>query len=243
MRNIVITTYLWDEKGSNNLLKRCIKSVEYQAGSVEMLTHVVVIDQCTGNDIRSCAEKSYERFIINRPERNGALANIIFGARNISIGSDDLISIIDGDDQLMKGALKSLNLLYKARPKALISSGGYVCESGAAPRFDIPWEGQDLRKTKWGASHLRSFKVKLYWKVPEEHFKRDDKYFMTCADLALMWPMIEIAGLDRYIHNKLPMYIYNDQNPQSDHRIHKDQQKTDEKYIRSMYPFKRKEKI
>jgi hypothetical protein len=242
MKNLVVTTFLNNLKG-NKLLNRCCSSVERQL--VDDIFHIVIIDNCQGvmGDIESFKRDGYSRLVIYRLGHNGALNNIIYALGFYTLKLDAIVSIVDGDDQLKPYALKNINAIYKSNLNIIISSGGYVCESRKPARFDRDWDGYDLRKNIWGASHLRSFKYKLFQMVPEEYFKRQGEYFKTCADLALMWPMMELAGVDRYKHIDIPTYIYNDLNPENDHKVNRQQQIDDEKYIRDMYPLQRLDQI
>ena len=73
--------------------------------------------------------------------------------------------------------------------------------------------------------------------MKEEYFK-DDKgeWFQGASDLALMIPMLELAGLDRALHVKSPIYYWRDNTP---FKTKRKTQTTAEKIIRSRKPLGR----
>jgi hypothetical protein len=94
-----------------------------------------------------------------------------------------------------------------------------------------------FREASWKASHLRTYKAKLFNKIRVEDFidENTGKFFETTADLAFMYPMLEMAG-DRSRHIKDILYVYNKQNPISEMYVKV------EKQLQVAEKIKRKEK-
>ena len=47
---------------------------------------------------------------------------------------------------------------------------------------------------------------------------KDDKYYTICYDIAIMTPLMEIAGFDKVGFNPIPIYVYR-LHPQNDHVV------------------------
>ena len=108
---------------------------------------------------------------------------------------------------------------------------------------DIPAEwhaSMNYRSKPWVMSHLRTFKSHLWSSIKDEDLRDGDgNYFMTTCDLAMMFPMIEMAGeRSRFIPNIL--HCYNRTNPFSDDRIYREDQLRAEHLIRSRKTYSRK---
>ena len=227
MKHFVITCAL---EGQEKLLERCRSSVIDNSMHTKNIHHIINIDP------------------INEDERRYTLLNIVRALEHhylaFEIEDDDLIHIVDGDDYILPDALKKREIFFKSNPKYLLAYGGYRCESGARAKFQVQWNGQDLRKNYWLSSHMRTFKYRLWKQVSISCFwDQGYKYLKTCADMATMWPMMEIAGPDRCKCLIQTCYIYNDLNPLNDHKVRREQQIKDEKYLRSLPPLKRIENI
>jgi hypothetical protein len=71
-----------------------------------------------------------------------------------------------------------------------------------------------LRNGGYWASHMRTFKLKLYKELTRqdpnlECYKDDNGNFFTMScDVATTTPLMEIAGLDRIKFNSVPIYYY-----------------------------------
>lgn len=80
-------------------------------------------------------------------------------------------------------------------------------------------------------SHLRTFYAGLFKKIKKEDLCIDGKFFPMTGDMAAMIPMMEMAG-NRFKAISDVLYIYNDINPISDHRVKRELQKELDDYIR-----------
>lgn len=167
-----------------------------------------------------------ERFIIKRNEsRLTALPNIHYGIVNSEINDEDVICILDGDDFLVNTkTIDILTQLYQG--DTLLTYGQYIWPNGHIGHCK-PYtreEFSNLRKGGYWASHLRTFKYKLYKELIRQDpnldcYKDNNGNFYTITyDVAIMTPLMEIAGFDRIKFNKEPVYFYR-LHQQNDHFV------------------------
>jgi glycosyltransferase involved in cell wall biosynthesis len=130
-----------------------------------------------------------------------------------SCRDDEIVVVVDGDDHLShKNVLSYLAKVYRD-PKVWITYGQYKiypsgllgCSRQIPPHII---KNNSIRSYKWVTSHLRTFYVWLYKKIKLNDLMFDGKFVKRCGDLAIMFPMIEMAGEhSRFIPEIL--YIYN----------------------------------
>jgi hypothetical protein len=198
------------------LYDRCIDSIRGQG---------------TGINLESCINID----LTGAGPRKGKLANFVDAVISSHPQPEDIICDLDLDDYLLPGALQTVLDTYRDNPDILLTYGSYRNESGKPARFNGEYKTDNFRELPWRATHIKTFKYKLYRQVKiRDLHGPDGKYFMTTSDLALMFPMMDMAGLDRIKHIKECLYCYNDMNPASDHRMWGDMQKRNEKYIRAL---------
>jgi hypothetical protein len=105
-----------------------------------------------------------------------------------------------------------------------ITNGCFRYASGqqgfSSPQIDF----DNLRKDRFTASHLRTWKVFL-WRAIKDEDHRDDygNYLKINADLAYMLPMLEMSGPEHYRFIPDVNLIYNELNPLNDHKVDMDQ--------------------
>lgn len=178
-----------------------------------------------------------------REVNQGALANIVDGVRRLQPEEDDVIVLIDGDDWLFHDRVfERLREVYSTEPVTL-TYGQYLswprCKVGSSRPIDPEIvETQGFRKMRWRFSHLRTFKYLLWRRIKDQDLRDEDgNYFATAWDLALMFPMLEMAGHSiKYLHDVL--YVYNKANPINDDKVRRDEQLRAETVIRArpVYP-------
>lgn len=167
-----------------------------------------------------------DRFIVRINEnRITALPNIHYGIINSELNDNDVICILDGDDFLIKDSvLNTLNNLYQ--DDTLLTYGQYVWPNGMIGHCKAYTEIEflNLRNGGYWASHLRTFKYKLYKELMVQDpellcFKNNNGDFYTITyDVAIMTPLMEMAGFNRIKFNPEPVYYYRI-HPQNDHYV------------------------
>jgi glycosyltransferase involved in cell wall biosynthesis len=149
-----------------------------------------------------------------------------------------VLAVLDGDDWLRRDALSIVAKKYSKHPDTLLTYGSYIKESkGARTKTSRPYPPDAIvRNYRWQASHLKTFKSALWDKLPIEHLKHNGSWLPAASDVAIMLPMMEIAGLDRCRHVHQTIYHYRDHTPQTCNR---NLQRKCEAIIRAKPPLKR----
>lgn len=179
---------------------------------------VNTLDRC----LKSIKTQSYKDYnlivsVVEDSDRMYLLENTVKSIARCSPKPDDIIVLIDADDFLTdEDAFKIISEVYKNNPEVLLTYGSYVnLSSSKTGKFCFEYEEhEDVRTSPWKGSHLKTFKYKLFQKIPDSELRDDDgEYYKCCADRALMIPMMEIAGYDRVRYIPMILYCYNDTNP------------------------------
>jgi hypothetical protein len=218
-------------------LKLCIKSVDSQ--TYPHWKHTVIEDG-VGCVIQQADGK--KRIRMACIGRYGKLYN--FHLQVGSIPDNDIICDFDIDDYLLPNALETVAEVCEKYPETLITHGSYQMLSGRPARFNGAYKNDNFRGQKFTGTHFKTFRAGLFKKIKVKDFKAPDGHFlMTCADMAMMFPMLEMAGLDRIKFINKPLYIYNDLNDLNDHKVPPaipgHEQKTLERYLRKKPKYRR----
>ena len=234
-RFIIISTGLWNL----DYILANIESVNKQ--TVSGWLHLVVIDN-KAEESPLVKEHQNRKYYI-RKDRHYDLENTLWAIKENEkeIHDDDIICILNLDDTLLPNALESVKKIYEGNPQALLTYGSYIHLSGRPGRFAAPYQQwESIRLIPWKGSHFRTFKAKLWRAIPDECLRdSSERYFHTASDLVTTWAMMELAGLERCVYNPEVVYVYNDQNPDSDHRVRAKEQRDAEAQIRRQQPLKR----
>ena len=237
--NIIVPVF-----NAERYLEKCLKSIIKQSYSNYQ---VKVVDDCSTDSSYDVAAKicaNYENFYIRKnPRRLGALNNINeMLSLEIKEPSKTIDILLDGDDYLYSGDV--LNIIYEKylNTNCLITYGSHLSSHGVQgkkyPRLIRKFNL--YRKYFWYASHLKTFRHDLWLSVNHKDLlDKNGKYFSVASDLALMFPMLEMAGNRQEFIEDL-LYVYNDQNPISDHKIRRKEQIIAAKEIRDKRRYKKK---
>ena len=235
--NIIVPVF-----NSEKYLEKCLNSIIKQSYKN---FQVKVVDDCSTDssyEIASTMCANYKNFDIYRNTRRiGALNNI---SKLLSLRVEDpsntIDILLDGDDYLYSGDV--LNIVYERylQSNCLITYGSHLSSKGVRGKI-YPWIIRKFnlyRKYFWYASHLRTFRHDLWMSVNQNDLlNKNGQYFSVAWDLAIMFPMLEMAG-KRQEFLKDILYVYNDQNPISDHKIRRKDQILAAKEIRNKKRYK-----
>ena len=95
----------------------------------------------------------------------------------------------------------------------------------------------------WVTSHLRTFKRGLWRFIKDEDMKdTTGKYYSMAWDMAIMYPLLEMAGLQKIKFIDRIMYVYNDVNPLNDFRKNVNNQILTAREIKGKPKYKKVEK-
>jgi glycosyltransferase involved in cell wall biosynthesis len=178
--------------------------------------------------------------IIHNSERKGGVAN--FYNLIHTLDPKVIVVCLDGDDRLSSPlVLKTLGAIYKD-PDVWLTYGNYEAQpikhnSLCAPIPNSVAKHRKFRTYRWVTTHLKTFRAKLFQLIKKGDFKRDGEFFRTSSDMAMMFPMLEMASRGHFRFVPECLYIYNDINPLQVSRLKLRQQEKNERIIRSRPPY------
>lgn len=222
-------------------IQRCIESVDGQ--SYDNWHHLIYLDNVGYKDD---AEYFEERTFVGSAARKGKMLNFVNAmnrAKNLSSPLPRIVIDLDADDYLEPNALEILNEIYQD-PNIWATHGSYKMLSGRPARFNGEYKNNNFRGSRWRASHLKSFRAPLFYKIKLRDFKnRANQWLMTSSDMAIFFPILEMCGLDRIRYVPDIIYNYNDLSDLNDHKVVPADQKRNEKQLRRKPAYKRLEKL
>ena len=139
---------------------------------------------------------------------------------NHDIDDNEIIVEVDGDDWLPDSkTLSRINEVY-SNPDVWIANGSFRYSNGTKGFSSKQENFQNLRGARFTASHIRTWRAFLWRKIKQEDLKDENgNYWKVTGDLSFMFPMLEMAGEERYRFMDEINYIYNEENPLNDHKI------------------------
>lgn len=210
-----------------NYIEKCVKSVINQ--NYKDWTACVVLDPSDDNSYEAAyrASSGYPQIrVCMNSSRMFATANIIRSIKEQFCKDDDVIVTIDGDDWLAgPDTLSIVKGYYDQQPELLVTHGSWVSyPDPSANTNNAPYSAEDwakgIRKVDWRASHLRTFKYKVWKHVKDEDLKGPDGLYARVAwDLAIMYPMLELSGQKRVKYVNERIYVYNQESPYNDGKV------------------------
>jgi len=157
---------------------------------------------------------------------------------------DPVLVVLDGDDWLFDEASLWTVAAYYAATGCWATHGSFV--EFPSENY-ILWQRQlhaaavdagTVRQGDWVTSQLRTFRHSLYARINHEHLKLDGSYLQYAADLALMFPVLEMAG-----HSvewvRAVVYVYNVKTPYQDHKQAVAEQHAVAAHLRSLPKYRR----
>lgn len=123
---------------------------------------------------------------------------------------DRVVACLDADDHLgPPNALTTVARYFAAG--AWVTYGSFVFADGRHGNPSTAYGPEERpRAAPWKATHLKCFKAGLFKKIKPEHLKGPDGEWLPHArDLALMFPLLEMAGPRRVAHVAEVIYVYN----------------------------------
>ena len=221
--NIVVPLF-----NAEKYIEKCLLSIANQSYKK---FQVQVVDDCSDDfsyKIASSICKENKNFKIFRNSRRiGALNNIYnLLSEGIKEPTKTVDLIIDGDDYLYSSDVLNILEAKYMKTNCLITYGSHISSKGVQgkkyPR--LVREFNLFRKYFWYASHLRTFRHDLWLALnPQDLLNKDKEYYSVAWDLAIMIPMLEMAGKRQEFISEV-LYAYNDNNPINDHRIRRKEQ-------------------
>jgi glycosyltransferase involved in cell wall biosynthesis len=223
-------------------IERCVGSIACQ--DYQNYRVLFVDDASTDNGFDLIDDD--ERFIkIKNQENKGLLYNYATYLPMYA-NEDDIIVVVDGDDALHGNkSISYLNDFYNQN--ACMATYGQSVWTDGRKGFARPYTEQEfnnLRKTQFIASHLRTFKYQCFKEIYNQDpqldcFKdKNGEYLKAAPDVAIMFPVMEIAGFERVKYIDKILHLYNFHNPLSEHNVHQQLQWDCHSIVSSKKPFK-----
>lgn len=211
---IVLTTAYNCEKW----LDRCLRSIQKQSYS-NFECHI--LDDMSTDNTRMTANSFSDndpRFIYHLGEEKlyqpGNYDKVL---RSDLIDDDAVVIEVDGDDWL--GSHNAFQKVVDEHKKGFLVTHGSFMYSDGRPGFAKPFKVSELRVTGANATHLRSWRAKLWKNIFLNDLMTNGWYAHTAGDVFFMLPMLEMAGDARIKFMDEVLYIYNEANPLNDHKV------------------------
>lgn len=150
--------------------------------------------------------KSAQHIYINAALQNPVLSSLQNTSNVIDkLNKEDIVCLVDGDDWLHTKF--ALDRIYEEHLHgAWLTYGSYINENGTmgfAQKVIGP-----PRQAPWTATHLKTFRAGLFQRI-----KKEDLDIPHAGDLAMMFPMLEMAGDKRSVY--IPDILYMHYRPNS----------------------------
>ena len=223
---IVVPTY-----NTEKWISRCLKSIHEQ--TFKNWECVIINDASTDDtgeviDTLDFVREDPRFSVIHNDNNVKALKNIVDGFNFLDSKQDPecVMMVVDGDDFLFsESSLSIVDAAYQQNPGLLLTYGNWIGHpygdrSNCRPYPREVIVSSDYRTNDFWASHLRTFKSKLWYSIKDEDLRDESgKYFEAGWDVAFMIPMLEMAQ-ERHMYIPYVLYCYNKENPISDFRVH-----------------------
>lgn len=236
---MVIVTTLYN---AENYIEKCIGSIMGQ--SLKDFKCYITDDISTDTSVSKVQNmiKGDDRFILIKNKKKmyqpGNYDQVIRNNQNIQ--DDEIIVEVDGDDWLPDSkTLERINSVY-SDPNVWIANGSFKYSTGQTGFSSKQTNFDNLRNVRFTASHIRTWRAFLWRKINQSDLKDENgEFWKVTGDLSFMYPMLEMAGEERYRFMTDVNYVYNEQNPINDHKVDLRLVNEIADKIRSMKPYKK----
>ena len=156
---------------------------------------------------------------IDNKVRKGALCNLYETIQTIP--ATHVIVTVDGDDLLAHQYVLHTIAYEYLKKDTWLTYGNWRSDplGYRSPCDHIPstiLKKNAFRSYKWVTSQLRTFYAKLFQLIKKEDLLYEGKFFPVSWDLAMMFPMLEMASKKHIRFIDQILYIYNIKNPLND---------------------------
>ena len=209
-------------RNAREYIIECVNSV---LGQMYTNYEIYLLDDCSDDGTLDKIDKRGSKIhkIIFK-SRRGALGNLYSALTTLPIYDNDIVIILDGDDFIIgEYVFLMLNERYN-KEKVLLTYGQYITSFGNMGHCAAYSEEEfkNLRQAPFKASHLKSFKYSLFRKFlsydPNAYHLKDaaGMFYAVTYDMAIMMPLMEIAGFERILFVSNILYCYR-LHPNNDH--------------------------
>ena len=220
-------------------IEKCLHTIQSQ--SYEDFVCYITDDLSTDNTVELVKNfiEDDDRFIlVENNIKHFQPGNYDQILRRPELSDDSVVIEVDGDDWLPHTEVFQ-RVIDQHRQGYWITQGSFQYSDGR-PGFAKPFDVKNLRNNPHlNATHLRSWRVKLWRAINPEDLKVNGDYASTAGDVFFMLPMLEMAGNDRVKFMNEFLYVYNEGNPINDHKVDMQKQWSFAKEARSKKPYER----
>jgi glycosyltransferase involved in cell wall biosynthesis len=206
---------------------------------------LIYIDDCSTDGTADKVKEIIARFgkadkvqLIRNEVNKGAMENFYHAVHSCS--DQEIVVCLDGDDWLAHDkVLERLNEFY-ANPDVWLAYGGYreyPSYSKGVYSKQLPPQvinNNKFREYSFSTSHIRTFYAGLFKQIKSQDLSKDGRFVQTSCDVAMMIPMLEMAGNKIFYIKKDILYIYNHSNPLNDDVKRWDNQWATKEYIKAL---------
>lgn len=218
---IIVVTPVYN---SQKYILQCINSFLKQTYKNKLQ---IIVNDCSTDLTHNFVEpysRRYKNDLIyaNSKVNGGALASHLIAMKIIEqknlAKDEDIIVHLDGDDNLIdEKVLEFVAKFYTENTKFWLTYGDYISTDGS-PSVNKSATNNNFRDKilngGWCYSHLRTFKWHLWKKLDKKDLLDENgRIYTSAGDVAIMTPLLEMAGCDRVIKIAKPLMIYNRDNP------------------------------
>jgi hypothetical protein len=231
---------------AEGFIARCLYSLKRQLNKNYKCYMIDDLSDDNSANISALYVADDDRFkLIQNEDKKYALANIAETINSIDdIADDDIIILLDGDDWLPSS--KTLSHLEKTynENNCLMTYGSYVYAPSGKKGVEPSKYPEDIvknnsyRQDQWRASHLRTFKYKLWKNLNQDDLKNDDGFYKVAYDQAIMLPLLEMAS-ERSLYIPEVMHVYNRINPLNVDKTKQKEQFLTAQEVRAKKPYQR----
>ena len=132
------------------------------------------------------------------------IENIDITIRQLCRNPESIIAMVDSDDALIGEDVASGLMDIYAKGADL--SVGSMLRTDKYKAYPVDFSNPRTNRGGNVWQHLRTFKKKLYDRVPQDYLKLDGKWVQHAEDWAFMIPMVELSRMPVHIRN--PIYFY-----------------------------------
>jgi len=203
---------------------------------------VVYIDDASPDGTGDLVERyiqekgqTHRVMLVKNKERMFKMSNF-YQAVHMYCSDDDIVFDYDGDDWFKhNNVLAIVNRAYSDQ-NIWSTYGSFITfpDNKMGGCEEVPgWviEKNAYRDYRWVTTHQRTFYAWLFKLIKLENFLYDGRFIKTTADLAYMFPILEMSGgRCEYIRDIL--YVYNIATPINDSKIRRECQSKMNRFIR-----------
>ena len=120
-----------------------------------------------------------------------------------------IVVSLDGDDHLAHDrVLERVQHMHDAG--AWVTYGNFVFADGRPSFVTEGYKvGENIRKAPWRATHLKTMRAGLFQRIDPEDLKHEGKWRAWGQDVAMMLPLLEMAGPEHSMFCSDVLCVYN----------------------------------